>query len=167
MKIRFRRSSTLRIHSVRTCGIMPTWATTSSPSAVENDSRAQVRVCWSAKNLVAYALLNNSPHEDTLGRSQKVGKRKSSDGEGAGILFEGRSRGTEQEWSAVWISLCQVTKIPGVTTSFPPGNRDHVPHMHIKWDARALRDTTRSGRCSARRNAVHLLSSGSTVKPCR
>src|SRR6266481_7144265 len=26
------------------------------------------------KDLVAYALLNNSPHEDTLGRSQKVGK---------------------------------------------------------------------------------------------
>src|SRR5512133_1501691 len=26
------------------------------------------------KDLVAYALLNNSPHEDTIGRSQKVGK---------------------------------------------------------------------------------------------
>src|SRR5256714_9728205 len=28
------------------------------------------------KDLVAYALLNNSPHEDTLGRSQKVGKEE-------------------------------------------------------------------------------------------
>ena len=25
------------------------------------------------KDLVSYALLNNSPHEDTLGRSSKVG----------------------------------------------------------------------------------------------
>src|SRR6202045_4646732 len=30
------------------------------------------------KDLVAYALLNNSPHEDTLGRSQKVGKEARS-----------------------------------------------------------------------------------------
>jgi len=28
------------------------------------------------KDLVAYSLLNNSPHEDTLGRSQKVGKEE-------------------------------------------------------------------------------------------
>src|SRR6202795_4493962 len=28
------------------------------------------------KDLLAYALLNNSPHEDTLGRSQKVGKEE-------------------------------------------------------------------------------------------
>src|ERR1700692_4749345 len=28
------------------------------------------------KDLVSYALLNNSPHEDTLGRSQKVGKEE-------------------------------------------------------------------------------------------
>ncbi len=28
------------------------------------------------KDLVAYALLNNSPHEDTLGRSSKVGKEE-------------------------------------------------------------------------------------------
>src|SRR5437660_1226845 len=28
------------------------------------------------KDLVAYALLNNSPHEDTIGRSQKVGKEE-------------------------------------------------------------------------------------------
>ena len=45
------------------------------------------------KDLVAYALLNNSPHEDTLGRSQKVGQRRNHrDGESAGIVSGGRPR---------------------------------------------------------------------------
>ena len=36
----------------------------------------------------------------------------------------------------------QVTKIPGVTTSFPaPEIANHVPHLHIKWDAARIKLT--------------------------
>ena len=47
------------------------------------------------KDLVANALLNNSPHEDTLGRSQKVGKEEIVGMVKALELFlDGRSRGS-------------------------------------------------------------------------
>jgi len=38
----------------------------------------------------------------------------------------------------------QVTKIPGVTTSFPALQiANHVPHMHIKWDSTRIALTPR------------------------
>src|SRR5882762_1022581 len=89
------------------------------------------------KDLVAYALLNNSPHEDTLGRSQKVGKE-----EIVGMVKALESYLKEdhellnKEWQRRLDFISgQVTKIPGVTTSFfTPDIANHVPHMQIIWD---------------------------------
>jgi uncharacterized pyridoxal phosphate-dependent enzyme len=90
-------------------------------------------------DLVAYALLNNSPHEDTLGRSQKVGKEEiigmvkaldlylKEDHEALAKEWQGRLEGISRE----------LTKVTGVTTSFfTPDIANHVPHMRITWDAR-------------------------------
>jgi uncharacterized pyridoxal phosphate-dependent enzyme len=91
------------------------------------------------KDLVAYALLNNSPHEDTLGRSQKVGKEEivgmvkaleiylKEDHEALGNEWQDRLAGISRE----------LTKVPGVTTSFfTPDLANHVPHMQITWDSK-------------------------------
>ena len=91
------------------------------------------------KDLVAYALLNNSPHEDVIGRSQKVGKEEiigmvkalelylKEDHEALSREWQGRLDGIAHE----------LAKVPGVTTSFfTPDIANHVPHMHIEWDSR-------------------------------
>jgi uncharacterized pyridoxal phosphate-dependent enzyme len=91
------------------------------------------------KNLVACALLNNSPHEDTLGRSQKVGKEEiigmvkalelylKEDHDALARAWQGRLERISQE----------LTKIPGVSTEFfTPDIANHVPHMRITWDSR-------------------------------
>jgi len=91
------------------------------------------------KDLVAYALLNNSPHEDTLGRSQKVGKEEiigmvkaleiylKEDHDALAKEWQGRLDGISKE----------LTKIPGVSTSFfTPDIANHVPHMRITWDSK-------------------------------
>jgi uncharacterized pyridoxal phosphate-dependent enzyme len=93
------------------------------------------------KNLVANALLNNSPHEDTLGRSQKVGKE-----EIVGMVKAVESylqedhEALEKEWQRRldYISS-QIAIIPGVTTSYSiPDVANHVPHMTIQWDAKRI-----------------------------
>ena len=91
------------------------------------------------KDLVAYALLNNSPHEDTLGRSQKVGKEEIL---GMVKALELYLREDHDALSREWqgrldrISI-ELTKIPGVSTSFfTPDIANHVPHMQISWDSR-------------------------------
>jgi L-seryl-tRNA(Ser) seleniumtransferase len=91
------------------------------------------------KDLVANALLNNSPHEDTLGRSQKVGKEEiigmvkvlelylAEDHDALTKEWQGRLDGVASE----------LAKVPGVTTSFfTPDIANHVPHMQITWDAK-------------------------------
>src|SRR6184192_531699 len=89
------------------------------------------------KDLVAYALLNNSPHEDTLGRSQKVGKEEIV---GMVKALESYLKEDHEALNKEWqrrldFISSQVTKIPGVTTSFPtPEIANHVPHMQITWD---------------------------------
>ena len=91
------------------------------------------------KDLVANALLNNSPHEDTLGRSQKVGKE-----EIIGMIKALESYLNEdhdalnREWQRrLDFIAAQIGKIPGVTTSFSvPEVANHVPHMEIHWDSR-------------------------------
>ena len=91
------------------------------------------------KDLVAYALLNNSPHEDTLGRSQKVGKE-----EIIGMIkaLEIYLREDHDALSKEWQDRlgrisAELTKIPGVSTSFfTPDIANHVPHMQISWDAK-------------------------------
>src|SRR5271163_1172541 len=91
------------------------------------------------KDLVGYALLNNSPHEDTIGRSQKVGKE-----EICGMVkalecyLQEDHEALNKEWQGrLELISAAVTKIPGVTTSpFVPDIANHVPHMKISWDKR-------------------------------
>src|SRR5438105_262909 len=90
------------------------------------------------KDLVANALLNNSPHEDTLGRSQKVGKEEIIG------MIKALDLYLNEDHDALWkewqdrldyVSR-QITRVPGVSTSFfVPEIANHVPHMAITWDA--------------------------------
>jgi len=91
------------------------------------------------KDLVACALLNNSPHEDTLGRSQKVGKEEIVGMVKALELYLKEDHDAlTREWQArlEFISH-ELTRVPGVSTSFfVPDIANHVPHMQITWDSR-------------------------------
>ncbi len=126
----------LRFH---TCGTMRKWVTTSSP-LVEAKLFAgrNVPAYWSGeKDLVSYALLNNSPHEDTIGRSQKVGKE-----EIVGMVkalecyLQEDHAALNSEWQRRLEAVsAQITRVPGVTTRFYlPDMANHVPHMEILWD---------------------------------
>ncbi|HEY4980269.1 MAG TPA: aminotransferase class V-fold PLP-dependent enzyme [Candidatus Acidoferrum sp.] len=90
------------------------------------------------KDLVAYALRNNSPHEDTLGRSQKVGKEEIVGMVKALELYLAEDhQALNLEWQRrlEYISA-QIVKIPGVSTEFMvPDVANHVPHMRISWDS--------------------------------
>jgi len=91
------------------------------------------------KDLVACALLNNSPHEDTLGRSQKVGKEEIIGMVKAVELYlKEDHEALAKEWQERLAGISrELTKIPGVTTSFfTPDIANHVPHMQITWDSR-------------------------------
>jgi uncharacterized pyridoxal phosphate-dependent enzyme len=91
------------------------------------------------KELVAHALLNNSPHEDTLGRSSKVGKEEIIGMVKALELFLGEDHeALSKEWQARLEGISrELTKIPGVSTAyFTPDLANHVPHMQITWDAK-------------------------------
>jgi len=91
------------------------------------------------KDLVSYALLNNSPHEDTIGRSQKVGKE-----EIVGMVkalecyLQEDHEALNKEWQQrLDLISSEVSKVPGVTTKFlVPDVANHVPHMQIHWDKR-------------------------------
>src|SRR5260370_19857311 len=104
-------------------------------------------------DLVAYALLNNSPHEDTLGRSQKVGKE-----EIVGMVKALESylkedhEALNKEWQRRLDFISgQVTRIPGVTTSFPaPEIANHVPHIHLNCDAARMPLPPRKARAALR-----------------
>jgi len=89
------------------------------------------------KDLVAYALLNNSPHEDTIGRSQKVGKEEIVGMVKALELYlnEDHEALTKEWQDRLELISGQITKVPGVTTSFfVPEIANHVPHMRIILD---------------------------------
>jgi uncharacterized pyridoxal phosphate-dependent enzyme len=89
------------------------------------------------KELVANALLNNSPHEDTLGRSQKVGKEEIV---GMVKALESYLNEDHQALNTEWqqrldLIAAKVKSVPGVTTDFPaPTIANHVPHLRITWD---------------------------------
>ena len=91
------------------------------------------------KDLVGYALLNNSPHEDTLGRSQKVGKEEIIGMVKALELFLKEDHDAlAREWQDRLERISrELTRVPGVSTSFfVPDIANHVPHMQITWDSR-------------------------------
>ena len=96
------------------------------------------------KDLVAYALLNNSPHEDTIGRSQKVGKE-----EIVGMVkalecyLNDDHEALNKEWQQrLELIAAKIGTLPSVTTSyFVPDMANHVPHMEIKWDPQRIKIT--------------------------
>ena len=91
------------------------------------------------KDLVGYALLNNSPNEDTIGRSQKVGKEEIIGMVKALELYLKEDHDAlTREWQARLERISgELTKIPGVSTSFfTPDIANHVPHMQISLDSR-------------------------------
>jgi uncharacterized pyridoxal phosphate-dependent enzyme len=91
-----------------------------------------------SKDLVANAFLNNSPHEDTIGRSQKVGKEEIVGMVKALELYLNEDHeALWKEWQdqLEYISH-QITRVEGVSTSFfVPDIANHVPHMAITWNA--------------------------------
>jgi uncharacterized pyridoxal phosphate-dependent enzyme len=94
------------------------------------------------KDLVANALLNNSPHEDTLGRCAKVGKEEIMGMVKALELYlKEDHEALNKEWQRRLESIStQITRIPGVTTAFSvPDVANHVPHMSINWDAGSIK----------------------------
>jgi uncharacterized pyridoxal phosphate-dependent enzyme len=93
------------------------------------------------KDLVAYALLNNSPHEDTIGRSQKVGKEEIVGMVKAVELFlkEDHEALDKEWWRRLDFISGEITRVHGVTTAFSvPDIANHVPHMEIFWDPRHI-----------------------------
>lgn len=93
------------------------------------------------KDLVAYALLNNSPHEDTIGRSQKVGKEEIVGMVKAleSYLKEDHDALTKEWWRRLDYVSGEITRISGITTAFSvPAVANHVPHMEINWDPRRI-----------------------------
>jgi uncharacterized pyridoxal phosphate-dependent enzyme len=93
------------------------------------------------KDLIAYALLNNSPHEDTLGRSQKVGKEEIVGMVKAleSYLKEDQEALTKEWWRRLDYVSGEITRVPGVSTAFAvPDIANHVPHMEINWDPRRI-----------------------------
>lgn len=91
------------------------------------------------EDLVRYALLNNSPHEDTLGRGQKVGKEEIIGMVKAVELYLAEDHeALAREWQQRLDTVSkQIAKVPGVRTSFfTPDVANHVPHMQILWDTK-------------------------------
>src|SRR5271157_2526039 len=89
------------------------------------------------KDLIRYALLNNSPNEDTLGRSQKVGKEEIV---GMVKALESYLKEDHEALNKEWqrrleVISAEVNKVRGVTTKFwTPDVANHVPHLDIGWD---------------------------------
>jgi L-seryl-tRNA(Ser) seleniumtransferase len=89
-------------------------------------------------DMVANALLNNSPHEDTLGRSQKVGKEEIVGMIKALELYLNEDHeALSREWQGRLDNIArQIAKVQGVNTSFfTPDIANHVPHLQITWAA--------------------------------
>jgi uncharacterized pyridoxal phosphate-dependent enzyme len=92
-------------------------------------------------DLVGYALLNNSPHEDTLGRGQKVGKEEIIGMVKAVELYLNEDQDAlTREWQKRLDMISkEVVKVQGVSTEFfLPDVANHVPTMRITWDSRRI-----------------------------
>jgi len=116
------------------------------------------------KELVANALLNNSPHEDVIGRSQKVGKEEIVGMVKALEIYLNEDHAAiEKEW---WRRLdaisSEVTRVPGVTTSYHvPDVANHVPHMNIFWDPRKVSLSSRDAAKAMREGKPSVVIAGS------
>ena len=92
------------------------------------------------KELIANALLNNSPYEDTLGRGMKIGKEEIVGMVKALECYLNEDHAAlDKEWWRLDSVSAEITRVPGVATSFNvPDVANHVPHMHIAWDPRKI-----------------------------
>ena len=120
------------------------------------------------KDLVAYALLNNSPHEDTLGRSQKVGKEEIIGMVKALELY------LSEDHDALWKQwqtrleyiAGQLARVPAVSTSFfVPDIANHVPHMQITWDEGRIPLTVKEASQQLRESKPSIVIGGGEGKP--
>jgi uncharacterized pyridoxal phosphate-dependent enzyme len=120
------------------------------------------------KEMVANALLNNSPHEDTLGRSQKVGKEEILGMVKALELFLAEDHeALAKEWQARLGGISrEITKVPGVSTSFfVPDIANHVPHMSITWDAARIPLTPQQASKLLRNSKPSIVIGGGEGRP--
>ena len=115
-------------------------------------------------DLVRYALLNNSPHEDTIGRSQKVGKEEIVGMVKALELYLNEDHlALNDEWQRRLVLISsKICSLPSVTTSyFVPDVANHVPHMEIKWDTQRIKITPQEASKALRQGSPSIvLSSG-------
>lgn len=119
------------------------------------------------KELVANALLNNSPHEDTLGRSQKVGKEEILGMVKALELFLAEDHDAlANEWQDRLQRISkEITKVPSVsTTFFVPEIANHVPHMQITWDESRVRLTPKEASKALRESKPSIVISAGERK---
>jgi L-seryl-tRNA(Ser) seleniumtransferase len=89
------------------------------------------------RDLIEAALLNNNPHEDTIGRPLKVGKEEIVG------MYAALKRYAVLDHDAEWrmwerrLETVEraVRTVPGVNTSrFVPEIANHVPHLNVQWD---------------------------------
>jgi uncharacterized pyridoxal phosphate-dependent enzyme len=91
------------------------------------------------QDLVKYALLNNSPYEDTLGRGMKVGKEEILGMIKALELHLAEDHDAlNRDWqNQLELISRRLANVPGVSTSFfVPDVANHVPHLQISWDSK-------------------------------
>ncbi len=124
------------------------------------------------EDLIHYALLNNSPYEDTIGRSQKVGKEEIvAMIKALEVHLAEDHDALAREWQQrLEVISQQVTKVPGVsTTFFTPPIANHVPHMNIAWDESRIRLTPQQAsqalRAGKPRIAIGFGKEGSEGRP--
>jgi uncharacterized pyridoxal phosphate-dependent enzyme len=120
------------------------------------------------KDMVANALLNNSPHEDTLGRSQKVGKEEILGMVKALELFLAEDHeALAKEWQDRLEGISgELKKVPGVSTSFfVPDIANHVPHMRITWDAARISLTPQQASKLLRSSKPSIVVGGGEGRP--
>jgi L-seryl-tRNA(Ser) seleniumtransferase len=116
------------------------------------------------KDFVANALLNSSPHEDTLGRSSKVGKEEIVGMVKALECFLAEDHAAlDKEWQRRLEAISgEVTRIPGVTTSYHvPDIANHVPHMNISWDVHKVSLAPRDAADALRKGKPSIVLSSS------
>jgi uncharacterized pyridoxal phosphate-dependent enzyme len=120
------------------------------------------------KDLVAFALLNNSPHEDTLGRSSKVGKEEIIGMVKALELYLNEDHeALAAEWQGRLESISrQIVRVPGVSTAFfVPDIANHVPHMQITWDAAKISLTPKQASQLLRESKPAIVMGAGEEKP--
>lgn len=119
-------------------------------------------------DLVRYALLNNSPYEDTLGRSQKVGKEEIVGMVKALELYLAEDHDAlAHEWQSRLEGISgQITKVAGVSTAyFVPDIANHVPHMQITWDANRIKLTPQDASKILRAGTPSIVMGGGEGRP--